>query len=108
MRSALDNLVCGLIRTKDLHAACKGTQFPICSTEEPWDKNRQKHLKGVEPAAQKMIKDLQLCFRISVVPENDALSILNVLCNTDKHRSVNLTLEPLDAPEAAPADVPAA
>jgi hypothetical protein len=96
MRSALDNLVCGLIRTKDLHAACKG-KFPICSTEELWDKNRQKHLKGVEPAAPKMIKDLQPCFRMSAVPENDALSILNVLCNTDNHRAVNLTLEPLDS-----------
>src|SRR5215831_14913607 len=36
MRSVLDNLVCGLIRTKDSHATCKGTQFPISSTEEQW------------------------------------------------------------------------
>jgi hypothetical protein len=92
MRSALDNLVCGLIRTKDSHATCKGTQFPISSTEKQWEKNWQKHLKGVEPAAQKMIRDLQPCFRMSTVPEHDPLSILNVLCNSDKHRAVTLTL----------------
>ena len=28
IRSALDNLVCGLIRTADSHAPCKNTQFP--------------------------------------------------------------------------------
>jgi hypothetical protein len=31
IRSALDNLVCGLIRTADSYAPCKGTQFPICN-----------------------------------------------------------------------------
>jgi hypothetical protein len=92
LRSALDNLVCGLIRTKDSHAPCKGTQFPINSTKDQWEKNWQKHLKGVEPAAQKMVRDLQPCFRMSAVPENDPLSILNVLCNSDKHRAVTLTL----------------
>ena len=92
LRSALDNLVCGLIRTKDAHAACHGTQFPICSTTKTWNDNWRKDLKGVEPAAQQMIKDLQPCFRMSAVPGNDPLSVLNVLCNSDKHRAVTLTL----------------
>ena len=92
IRSALDNLVCGLIRTADSHAPCKGTQFPICSAEEQWERNWEKYLKGVEPAAQKMIRDLQPYFRMSAAPENDPLSILNVLCNSDKHRAVTLTL----------------
>ena len=39
-----------------------------------------------------MIRDLQPCFRMSAAPENDPLSILNVLCNSDKHRAVTLTL----------------
>ena len=81
-----------LFKYVDSHAPCKGTQFPICSAEEQWEKNWQKYLKGVEPAAQKMIRDLQPCFRMSAVPENDPLSILNVLCNSDKHRAVTLTL----------------
>jgi hypothetical protein len=92
IRSALDNLVCGLIRAKDSHVPCKGTQFPITSTEEQWEKHWQKYLKGVEPAAQKLIRDLQPCFRMSSVPDNDPLSMLNVLCNNDKHRAVTLTL----------------
>lgn len=92
LRSALDNLVCGLIRTADSHAPCKGTQFPICSAKEHWDNTWQKHLRGVEPAAQKMIRGLQPCFRMSSRPDNDPLSILNVLCNSDKHRAVTLTL----------------
>jgi hypothetical protein len=92
IRSALDNLVCGLIRTADSHAPCKGTQFPICSAKEHWERNWQKYLRGVEPAAQKMIRDLQPCFRMSAAPENDPLSILNDLCNSDKHRAVTLTL----------------
>jgi hypothetical protein len=36
--------------------------------------------------------NLQPCFRIPTVPENDPLSILNGLCNSDKHRAVTLTL----------------
>ena len=92
MRSALDNLICGLIRTKDGFAACKGTQFPICSTQQIWETTWQKYLKGVESAAQQMIKDLQPCFRMPSAPENDHLSALNALCNADKHRAVTLTL----------------
>ena len=92
IRSALDNLVCGLIRTVDSHAPCKDSQFPICSTQKQWKDISQKYLKGVEPAAQKMVQDLQPCFRMSAAPENDPLSILNILCNSDKHRAVTLTL----------------
>jgi len=92
MRSALDNLVCGLIRTADSHAPCKGTEFPICCDETRWKNNWRKYLKGVEPAAQNMIRHLQPCFRMSTAPEDDPLSILNVLCNSDKHRAVTLTL----------------
>jgi hypothetical protein len=92
MRSALDNLVCGLVRTKDPTAECKGTQFPICATRKCWNDHWRKYLKGVEPAAQQMIKDLQPCFRSSSAPENDPLCVLNDLCNSDKHRAVILTM----------------
>ncbi len=92
LRSALDNLVCGLVRTKNPHAPCKGTQFPISSTEHQWEKTYLKCLRGVEQAAQKMIRDLQPCFRMSAAPQNDPLTILNLLCNNDKHRAVTLTL----------------
>lgn len=92
MRSALDNLVCGLIRTKDSQAGCKGTQFPIRTSPKIWKDNCEKDLKGVEPAAQKIIRDLQPCFRLPSSPEDDRLNVLNVLCNSDKHRAVTLTM----------------
>jgi len=92
MRSALDNLVCGLIRTKQGYVPCKGTQFPICCTREAWDGCWQKYLKGVEPAAQGMIKDLQPIFRMPLAPKDDHLNALNELCKADKHRAVTLTL----------------
>lgn len=92
MRSALDNLVCGLIRMRDSNGQCKGTQFPIFSKQELWEKNWKSYLKGVEPAAQRIIRDLQPCYRMSAVPEDDPLSMLNDLCNSDKHRAVTLTL----------------
>ncbi len=92
IRSALDNLVCGLIRTSNSHAPCINTQFPIFSVESKWESKWRGYLKGVDPAAQKLIRDLQPCFRMSAAPENDPLSILNVLCNSDKHRAVTLTL----------------
>jgi hypothetical protein len=93
MRSAMDNLVCGLVRTKDgYNAKCAHTQVPICATEETWKKNWKKDLNGVEPAAQRMIRDLQPCFRMPSSTEDDPLSVLNVLCNSDKHRAITLTL----------------
>jgi len=92
MRSALDNLVCGLIRTRDPLAACKGTQFPIRTNAKTWNNNWEKDLKGVEPAAQRIVKDLQPCFRMPSSSEDDHLNVLNLLCNSDKHRAVTLTM----------------
>ncbi len=92
IRSALDNLICGHIRSRNPIAPCKSTQFPICSKQEQWNAKCKQYLKGVEPAMQQMLRDLQPCFRMSSVPEQDPLSVLNVLSNSDKHRAVNLTL----------------
>ena len=92
IRSALDNLICGYLRSRNPHAQCDCSQFPIFSRAEEWDNHYKVHLKGVEPAIQQMIRDLQPCFRMSSVPEQDPLSVLNVLSNSDKHRAVNLTL----------------
>lgn len=82
--SCTNNLVCGLIRTKDAHATCKGTQFPIRINPKTWNDNWEKDLKGVEPAAQLIIKDLQPCFRMPSSPEDDHLNVLNVICNSDR------------------------
>jgi hypothetical protein len=91
MRSALDNLVCGLIRTKDRGCKCAGTKFPICRTSEAWDKSWKADLKGAPAEAQSLIKGLQPYNRPSSSVDIDPLSILNALSNRDKHRAANLT-----------------
>jgi len=91
LRSALDNLVCGLIRKKDSTAPCKKSQFPICVSTDRWEKDSEKWLKGVEPDAQKIIKGLQPCFKDYGKPEDDPLAVLNTLGNMDKHRAVLVT-----------------
>jgi hypothetical protein len=90
MRSALDNLVCGLARTRQSDCACAHLKFPICSKPELWEKNWRENLKGVPADAQSAIKELQPCFRSSA-GQNDPLLALNKLSNTDKHRAILLT-----------------
>jgi hypothetical protein len=88
MRSALDNVVCALIRRATPEATCSGTQFPICDDRA---KHKPEMLRGVPEGARRMIVALQPYNR----PENsiavDPLNILNLLSNRDKHRAVNLT-----------------
>ena len=91
LRSALDNLICGLIRTEDSTAPCSKSQFPICTKVEQWENHSGTWLKGVPPDAQKIIKGIQPCFRDYGTPEADPLAVLNTLCNMDKHRAVLLT-----------------
>src|SRR5215472_3528204 len=63
LRSALDNLVCGLIRTADPGNKCRNTKFPIFVKAERWQKNWREDLQGVPAEAQPIIKSLQPCFR---------------------------------------------
>jgi hypothetical protein len=92
MRSALDNLVCALMRMKNSHAPCKGTQFPIIRAQQEWENRRGVWLNGVEPAAQTFIRKLQPFNRRPDNPDHDPLSILNDLCNSDKHRAMTPAL----------------
>ena len=89
MRSALDNLVCGLARTVDPGCHCKGTAFPFRENEADWNANVQRDLAGVPSAAQNIIKELQP-WRDALTP--NPLLMLNKLSNYDKHRACNFTL----------------
>jgi hypothetical protein len=91
MRSALDNLVCGLARTKRASCRCIGIRFPIYGKPEHWQDNWKADLKGVPAPARAIIKRLQPCFRTDGLTEKDPLIILNQLSNTDKHRAILLT-----------------
>jgi hypothetical protein len=92
LRSALDNLVCGLIRVQLSTSTCKDSQFPICTDPSHWNRWHNKDLKGIEPAAMQLIREMQPCFCASASPASHPLAILNELCNRDKHRSSNFTL----------------
>jgi hypothetical protein len=90
MRSALDNLICGLARTVDPSCACKGTAFPYSENEKAFDANIKRDLVGVPSDAQKIIKQLQpWC---DTAPSPNPLLMLNKLSNIDKHRSCNFAL----------------
>jgi len=90
MRSALDNLICGLARTVDPSCACKGTAFPYSENEKAFDANMKRDLAGVPIDAQKIIKQLQPWCDTS--PSPNPLLMLNKLSNIDKHRSCNFAL----------------
>jgi hypothetical protein len=90
MRSALDNLVCGLVRTKDPSCECEDTDFPICTSETAWDKKvKRGSLTGVPPDAVEIIREVQP-WRNPGQP--NPLVWLQNLNNRDKHRGCNFTL----------------
>jgi hypothetical protein len=92
LRSALDNLVCGLVRTRDQASSCAGRQFPIFTDPTNYLAHRKKMLRGVPKEARILIDGLQPCQRANGTKELDPLWILNALSNRDKHRAANLTL----------------
>jgi hypothetical protein len=55
LRSALDNLVCALVRTGKAHASCSGNGFPIHTNCDSFDAESPRLLRGVPPAARTLI-----------------------------------------------------
>jgi hypothetical protein len=91
MRSALDNLICGLARTVRPDCACVDLKFPIFSEAAHWEKNFKTTLRGVPEDAQTIIKGLQPCFQSIADRASDPLFVLNKLSNMDKHRAILIT-----------------
>jgi hypothetical protein len=93
MRSALDNLVCGLVRAQKPDAKCAGTRFPIQLERAGYENEVEQLevLKGVPPDAIAIIRDLQPFNRPEDTRRLDPLFILNQLSNRDKHRAVMLS-----------------
>jgi hypothetical protein len=89
MRSAVDNLVCGLALTLKPTCKCHGLAFPLLKDQAEWSEKADKSLKGVPPAAMEVIRNLQPW--IDTTAPNP-LVILNKLSNLDKHRACNFTL----------------
>jgi hypothetical protein len=59
MRSAVDNLVCGLVRTTKPRSKCSGLAFPMLKDANEWDRKTDQKVKGVPDAAIATIKQLQ-------------------------------------------------
>jgi hypothetical protein len=89
MRSAVDNLICGLARTLKPTCKCRDLAFPLSRDLEDWNEKSEKALKGIAPEAKEIIKNLQP-WSDTVIP--NPLLILNKLSNIDKHRACNFTL----------------
>jgi hypothetical protein len=89
MRSALDNMICGLALTKNNMHNCELGKFPLTQAETEWPNAAQNYLSGVPREARKLLRDLQpWCDVIDPHP----LKILNELSNRDKHRQSLMTM----------------
>ena len=92
LRSALDCLVCGLVRTRNHSSSCAGRQFPIFTESAEYLAARRSYLRGVPKPARTLIDGLQPWCRPEGTRHLDPLWILNELCRRDKHRAALLTL----------------
>jgi len=93
LRSALDNLVCGLARRADSSADCETLQFPICTSEEAFDNGiRKRQLEGISVDAVRMIRSVQPFLLGENSAKLHALALIHDLNNRDKHRAVHITV----------------
>lgn len=90
VRSALDQLVCCIVRTSKPTSSCAGRQFPICLNADDWPTALQS-LRGLSKEAKTVIHGLQPCAKPTSA-QRHPLSILNALSNRDKHRAPVLTV----------------
>jgi len=89
LRSALDHLVCALVRINKPTHSCSGRAFPIYSDQEKYKASRNEVLGGLPEEIKAVFDGLQPFMRIDGM---HALGILNTLNNRDKHRAVNFTV----------------
>lgn len=92
-RSALDNLICALVRIDEPASTCFGRQYPAFTKPADYRNVRDKILKGVPDEAKRLIDE----FNPSAGPDVQtprtlhAVAIINTLSNRDKHRAPHLT-----------------
>jgi len=93
MRSALDSLVCGLVRKRWPAKECgRHIQFPVLDGSSKWPSERGRLVNELADDALTLIESLQPYHRPQDALQLDPLWILNHLCNLDKHRSTLLTM----------------
>jgi hypothetical protein len=92
LRSALDNLICGLIKMQDSKAECDKSEFPIFSDEAKYAEKKSRLLRGIPATAIAIVEQFQPWQRPQATREVDPLWIIHTLCNHDKHRALNLAV----------------
>jgi hypothetical protein len=95
LRSALDNLAYDLARAYQgdplSHSVAKASQFPIFKSKDQFLSRGMTQIRGVAPAAQKIIEEVQPYQRGDEYTY-DRLWWLRELSNNDKHRLLQPTL----------------
>ena len=87
LRSALDHLVWQLVRANGKQPT-HYNEFPILSSESEFKSRADRTLKWVDEEKRKLIHDLQPFSDVGDVGKN--LLMLNMICNIDKHRHLNV------------------
>lgn len=73
IRSAVDNLVCGLVRTKNPSSSCSGRAFPVFTDSDSYLTKRRELLRGVPKEARALIDGLRPCIRPDGTKELDPI-----------------------------------
>lgn len=93
-RSALDNIICALVRIEKPQSTCNGRQYPAFTDPKEYEAAIKKGiLKGVPEKALRLIETLHPCSKPAPpIPATlHAVAILNALSNRDKHLAPHLT-----------------
>jgi hypothetical protein len=89
LRSALDHLVCALVRQANPSHQCGGTAFPVLLEEGGWE-GALKKLPGLDAWALRTIQGQQPFSPGKRSGRDHPLWILNRLDNIDKHRTLHV------------------
>ncbi|MEZ2345353.1 hypothetical protein [Microcoleus sp.] len=86
LRSSLDHLLCALIYQAG-HSPGRTTQFPICTSRESYEEQvKRGRIKGVSPAAEKLIEQSQPF--TNPTPNETIINVVSTLNNWDKHNAL--------------------
>jgi hypothetical protein len=86
LRSSLDHLLCALIHQAG-HSPGRATQFPICTSRESYEEQvKRGRIKGVSPAAEKLIEQSQPF--TNQTPNDTIINVVSILNNWDKHNAL--------------------